>query len=92
MEFKVSPSDLESLAQGLSVMLGDLERAGDVRSLSASAAENSLLESAIEEFVLRWTQNVQALQQSLRTLAERLSNAGEGYEQQEQGVYDGFAA
>jgi hypothetical protein len=91
MEFKVDPGDLESLAHGLSGLLGDLERAGDVRSLSPGAAENAQLEGAIAEFLSRWTQNVESLQQALKTLTERLERAGEGYGQQEQGVLGGFA-
>ena len=91
MDFKVETSDLGSLASGLSGLLAELEQAGDVRSLAAGAAENAQLESAIEEFVLRWTQNVQTVQANLKTLTDRLENAGEGYEQQEQGIYGGFA-
>jgi uncharacterized protein YukE len=91
MDFKVETSDLGSLAHGLSGLLAELEQAGDVRSLAAGAAENARLEAAIEEFVLHWTQNVQTLQANLKTLTERLENAGEGYEQQEQGIYGGFA-
>lgn len=91
MDFKVETSDLGSLASGLSGLLAELEQAGDVRSLAAGAAENAQLESAIEEFVLRWTQNVQTVQANLKTLTDRLENAGEGYEQQEQSIYGGFA-
>jgi acetate kinase len=91
MQLKVTTSDLEGLARGLSGLLGELEQAGDVRSVSAGAAENAQLESAVEEFVGRWAQNVEALQANLRTLTERLANAGEGYEQQEQGVFGGFS-
>jgi hypothetical protein len=90
MDFLVTTSDLESLSRGLSGLLGELEQAGDVRSLSAGSAENAQLEEAIESFVGRWTQSVQAFQRSLKTLTERLDSASAGYAQQDQGVYDGF--
>lgn len=90
MEFKVTSGDLEILASGLSGLLGDLEHAGDVRSLSPAAAENPQLEGAIAEFLAHWSQNVSTLQQNLKLLTERLEHASTGYEQQEQGVLGGF--
>ena len=90
MEFKVTSGDLEILASGLSGLLGDLEHAGDVRSLSPAAAESPQLEGAIAEFLAHWSQNVSMLQQNLKLLTERLEHASTGYEQQEQGVLGGL--
>jgi hypothetical protein len=90
MEFKVTPSDLESLAQGLSGLLGELAQAGDIRSVSAGAAENPQLASAIEEHLARWTQELQNLRESLASLTERLGGASSGYEQTEHSVLEGF--
>jgi hypothetical protein len=90
MDFLVTTSDLESLSRGLSGLLGELEQAGDVRSLSAAAAENPQLEAAIEEFLGRWTADLQGLQENLASLAQRLGSASVGYEQEEQHVTGAF--
>lgn len=91
MEFKVTSSDLESLAHGLSGLLGDLSHAGDVRSVSGSAAENGQLEAAIDEFVMAWMHDLQAIQENLASLSEHLSSAGHAYETVERNLQDGLA-
>lgn len=90
MEFRVTPGELEDLASGLSSLLGELAQAGDASSISAAAAENGQLEGAIEGFVARWAQDLEALQAGLTSLAERLSGAGSGYEQTERSLIGGF--
>ena len=90
MEFKVTPGELENLANGLSGLLGELAQAGDARSISAGAAENGQLQGAVEEFVARWAQDLEVLQASLTSLIERLSGAGSGYERTEHSVIGGF--
>jgi hypothetical protein len=90
MEFKVTPGELENLANGLSGLLGELAQAGDACSISAGAAENGQLQGAIEGFVARWAQEIETLQASLTSLTERLSGAGSGYEQAEHGIVGEF--
>ena len=92
VSFEVTSGDLESLASGLSGLLGELEHAGDVRSVSAGPAENAQLESAIEGFIARWTQDLQSIQQSLASLSERLTGAGASYDRTERALTGGFSA
>jgi hypothetical protein len=90
MEFKVTPSELEDLANGLSSLLGELAQAGDARSISGGAAENGQLQGAIEGFIGHWAQDLDALQASLNSLIDRLSGAGSGYERSEQNIISGL--
>jgi hypothetical protein len=90
MEFKVTSSELEGLANGLSGLLGELAQAGGARSVSGGAAENGQLQGAIEGFVLRWSDDLQSLQDSLTALINKLADAGSGYERTEQSLLDGF--
>jgi uncharacterized protein YukE len=90
MEFKVTPSELDALASGLSGLLGELAQAGSVSSMSAGAAENAQLETAIEAFVSRWAHGIQELHTGLAALSDRLSGAGAGYEKAERAISGGF--
>lgn len=83
MRLEVVPGELEGLAHGLSGLLGDLELAGEVRSISAGVAENAELEAAIERLVVRWTEDIHDLQRRLRDLTGRLDAAGGEYERVE---------
>jgi hypothetical protein len=84
MRFNVTPSELESLAGGLSGLLGDLSSAGNVRTVSAAPAENAQLQGAIEELIAHWCRDVDTLRAQLAELGEKVNRAGVGYSQAEQ--------
>lgn len=90
--FKVTPSDLESLAQRLSSLLGELESAAaHVSSSASAAAQNAELESAIDGFVRDWSHSVLNLRTKLTEISERLSGAGDAYEQAETDIIQHLA-
>jgi hypothetical protein len=83
MRLEVVPGELGGLADGLSGLLGDLELAGDIRSISSGAAENAELRAAIERLVLRWTGDLHDLQMKLGALTRQLDGAGVEYDRVE---------
>jgi acetate kinase len=91
MRLEVTPSELEGLAHGLSGLLGDLEVAGDIRSISPAAAENVELQSAIERLIVRWTDDIQDIRVKLQELGGRLNAAGAEYERVERRVTEDIA-
>jgi hypothetical protein len=91
MRLEVTPSELGGLADGLSGLLGDLELAGDVRSISPVAAENARLQSAIERFVACWTDDIYDIRAKLQRLSGRLAGAGVEYDGVERRVTDDVA-
>jgi uncharacterized protein YukE len=89
--FRVSPSDLESLASQLAGLLGELEQAAaNVSSSASGAAQNGQLEGAIDGFLAHWSNSVQSLKTNLTEVADRLSTAGAHYESTESGVASHF--
>jgi uncharacterized protein YukE len=89
--FRVSPSDLESLASQLAGLLGELEQAAaNVSSSASGAAQNAQLEGAIDGFLSRWSHSIQSLKTNLTEVADRLSTAGAHYERTESDIADNF--
>lgn len=79
--FKVSPSELESLASRLAGLLGELEQAAaNVSSSASGAAQNAQLEGAIDGFLAHWSHSIQGLRTNLTEVADRLNAASAGYE------------
>ncbi len=91
MRLEVTPSELDGLADGLSGLLGDLEEAGDVRSISPVAAENARLQSAIERLVAGWTDDICEIRAKLQRLSGRVAGAAVEYEGVERKVTDDVA-
>lgn len=89
--FRVSPSDLESLASQLAGLLGELEQAAaNVGSSASGAAQNAQLEGAIDGFLSRWSHSIQSLKTNLTEVADRLSTAGAHYEGTESDIAGHF--
>jgi hypothetical protein len=86
MRLQVTPAELEGVARGLSGLLGELEHAGDIRSISPAAAENAELQAAIEQLIVRWTGDIHDLQTRLAELSGQLDNASAEYDQVERVV------
>jgi uncharacterized protein YukE len=89
--FKVSPSDLESLAGQLAGLLGELEQAAaNVSSTASGAAQNAQLEGAIDGFLAHWSHSIRSLKTNLTEVANRLSTAGAHYESTDSDVAGHF--
>lgn len=89
--FRVSPSDLESLASQLAGLLGELEQAAaNVSSSASGSAQNAQLEGAIDGFLAHWSHSIQNLKTNLTEIADRLNTAGAHYESTESGIVGHF--
>ncbi len=91
MRLEVNPSELEGLAHGLWGLLGDLQLAGEIRSISPAAAESPRLQAAIERLVVRWSDDIDDIRAQLERLSGRASSAGVEYEGVERRVRDDVA-
>lgn len=86
MRLQVTPAELQALARALAGLHGELQQAGEIRSISPAPAENVVLEAAIAGVIGGWAVAIGDLEARLDAVLRELDAAGIEYESTEQQV------